>query len=185
MAGHYADIARVLRFWFQEAGPANWFQGGKAFDELCRERLLPLHERAAAGEFTAWCDAPEGCLALVLLLDQAPRNMFRGTPRMFATDARALEIARRAVERGYDQGMNEDQRAFLYLPFEHAEDIEAQRTGVRLFASGTTKADYLDFACLHLGIIHRFGRFPHRNAVLGRETTAEEEAFLGLPGSGF
>lgn len=185
MAQHYAEIVRVLRFWFEEAGAQRWFAASEEFDALCRDRLLDCHERAAAGEFQAWGEAPEGSLALCILLDQAPRNMFRGTPRMFATDAAALTVARNAVEREFDAGMNEDQRAFLYLPFEHAEDMEDQRTALRLFAGRTTSPVYLDFAAKHLVIVSRFGRFPHRNAVLGRETTAEEAQFLKLPDSGF
>lgn len=185
MSGHYAAIRTVLSFWFQESGPDLWFQGGADFDARVAERLGPLHERAAAGAFDAWGDTPEGCLALCVLLDQAPRNMFRGTARAFATDARALEIAKGAVARGFDRGMAEDQRLFLYLPFEHAEDMECQRRSVRLFAANTGDPRYLDYACRHLAVIAMFGRFPHRNAVLGRESTAEEAAFLAIPGSGF
>lgn len=185
MGQHYAEIVRILRFWFTEAGPERWFAADPAFDALCREQMLECHERAAAGEFAAWGEAPEGALALCLLLDQAPRNMFRGSSRMYATDAMALEVARTAVEREFDRGMTEDQRTFLYLPFEHAEDIEAQRMAVRLFATRTQKPGYLDYAAMHLAIVARFGRFPHRNAILGRETTPEEAEFLKQPGSGF
>ncbi len=185
MSGQYAPIRTVLTFWFQDSGPTMWFQGGADFDARVTERLGALYGRAAAGEFDAWCDTPEGCLALCILLDQAPRNMFRGSPRAFATDARALEIARAAVARGYDRGMAETQRIFLYLPFEHAEDMEAQRQAVRLFAANTAEPIYLDYAARHLAVIAMFGRFPHRNAILGRQSTAEETAFLAVPGSGF
>jgi len=185
MAGHYAEIVRVLHFWFQESGPSKWFNAGAEFDRLVAERLGDCHERAARGEYDAWREAPEGCLALVILLDQIPRNIYRGTPRAYATDAKALETARYGVEKGYDQGMNDDQRAFLYLPFEHAEDMEAQRMAVRLYAGRTQNPEHLDYACRHLVIIGRFGRFPHRNVILGRESTPEEVAFLQMPGSSF
>lgn len=185
MSGNYAALTRVLRFWFQEAGPKDWFAGDAAFDQRTGAALGELHGQAAAGAFDAWRDAPEGCLALCILLDQVPRHIFRGTPRAFATDAQALAVARHAVDKGFDLGMAEDQRLFVYLPFEHAEDMDSQRQSVRLFASRTTNADHLDYACLHLAVICRFGRFPHRNAALGRETTPEEQAFLAQPGSGF
>ncbi len=185
MSGNYAALTRVLRFWFQEAGPKDWFAADPGFDQRTTAALGELHAQAAAGAFTAWQEAPEGCLALCILLDQAPRNMFRGSPRAFASDAQALAVARHAVDKGFDLGMAEDQRLFVYLPFEHAEDMDSQRRSVRLFAARTAKPDYLDYACLHLAIISRFGRFPHRNAVLGRKTTAEEQAFLAQPGSGF
>lgn len=185
MAGHYAEIVRTLRFWFEEAGAASWFNGGTAFDALCRERLADLHEAAAAGTHDAWGETPEGSLALCILLDQVPRNVFRGTPRAFASDARALAVARVAVERGFDLGMREEQRVFLYLPFEHSESLDDQRAAVRLFAARTADPLWLDYACLHLAVIRRFGRFPHRNAVLGRETTPQEAAWLAMPDSGF
>lgn len=185
MAGHYAEIVRTLRFWFEEAGPEAWFKGGPGFDTLCRERLGDLHGQAAAGTHDAWAGTPEGSLALCILLDQVPRNIFRGTARAFATDARALEVARAALERGFDQGMREEQRVFLYLPFEHSESLEDQRTAVRLFAGRTVDPLWLDYACRHLAVIHRYGRFPHRNAALGRETTAAEAAWLAMPDSGF
>jgi len=178
-------IDHILNFWFQEAGPENWFRGGEAFDRLCRERLLEPHEQAAAGAFDQWRTSPDGCLALCLLLDQAPRNMFRGTPRMYATDAPALAVAEHALARSFDAGMDEDRRAFLYLPLEHSEVIDNQRRCLRLFAERTSKPLYLDYAAKHLVIVERFGRFPHRNAILGRETTAEEAQFLAMPGSGF
>ena len=185
MGAHYADIVRVLRFWFEEAGPAKWFGGGPEFDALVRERLHALHLEAARGDHDAWAETPEGALALMILLDQAPRNMFRGTAGAFATDAKARELARAALDRGLDQGMAEDQRAFLYLPFELSEDIEDQRLAVRLFEERTQKPVYHDYARRHLAVIERFGRFPHRNGILGRPSTPEEEAFLKEPGSSF
>lgn len=185
MSGKYAAIHPILSFWFQEAGAKMWFQGGPTFDAQVRDRLADLYEHAASGAFDGWCDAPEGCLALCILLDQVPRNIFRGSARAFATDAKALEIAKSVVARGYDSGMTEDQRLFIYLPFEHSENLEDQRQSVRLIAANTADPLYLDYACRHLAVIAMFGRFPHRNAIIGRTSTPAEEAFLALPGSGF
>ncbi|WP_240002395.1 DUF924 family protein [Oleisolibacter albus] len=180
-----AAITRILRFWFEEAGPALWFNGGDAFDAQVTQVLAADHVRAVAGELDRWRDTAAGCLALCLLLDQAPRNMYRGTARAFASDFAALAVAEHAVARRFDLALAEVERVFLYLPFEHAESLEQQRRCVRLFAGRVADPSYLDFACRHLVIVERFGRFPHRNAILGRETTAEEAQFLALPGSGF
>ncbi|WP_029012557.1 DUF924 family protein [Niveispirillum irakense] len=181
-----ADSAMVLDFWFgPQAGPAAWFNGEEAFDRLVAERLGALHEQAASGDLAGWAGDGDGALALCILLDQVPRNIFRGTARAFATDAAALDVARKAVAAGMDLPMTEDRRAFFYLPFEHAEAMEEQRTAVRLFAGRTTNPVYLDYACRHLVVIAEFGRFPHRNPLLGRDSTPEEQEYLARPGAGF
>ena len=170
----------VLAFW-RAAGPDKWFTKDAAFDAEIRTRFLATYEAAAAGAL-AWDDTPEGTLALLIVLDQFPRNMFRGSARAFATDPLARAVAVRAIERGFDRQIAVAERGFFYLPFEHSETLADQERGVALNrASGD--ADALKWAELHADIIRRFGRFPHRNAVLGRATTPEEQAFLD--GGGF
>ena len=166
----------VIAFW-REAGPDRWFEKDTAFDEQIRARFLALHEAAAAGALSAWETSADGALALLLLLDQFPRNMFRGQARMFATDRLARAIAAGALVRGFDAQAAPDMRAFFYLPFEHSEDIADQERALMLYRAAGD-ADSLKWAELHADIIRRFGRFPHRNAVLGRVTTPEEQAFL-------
>jgi uncharacterized protein (DUF924 family) len=172
--------ADVLAFW-RAAGPKRWFEKDAAFDDDIRRRFLEAHEAAAAGKLTAWEASAEGALALLILLDQFPRNMFRGQPRMFASDPLALAIASRAILNGFD-GLFPDLRSFFYLPFMHSEDLADQERAVAFYRA-CNDADNLKWADLHADIIRRFGRFPHRNAVLGRITTSEEQAFLD--GGGF
>jgi uncharacterized protein (DUF924 family) len=176
----------VLAFWFGEAGPDRWFAPDHAFDGLCRERLGALHEAAAAGDLDQWRATPEGALALVILLDQVPRNVHRGTPRAFATDSLARTVASEAIARGFDEDMALDRRMFLYLPFEHGESLEDQERSLALFAifRDVDPEKWL-YAERHAEIIRRFGRFPHRNAILGRTSTPEEIAFLREPNSSF
>jgi uncharacterized protein (DUF924 family) len=172
--------ATVLAFW-RAAGPDKWFTRDAAFDAEIRERFLATYEAAAAGAL-AWDDDPDSALALVLVLDQFPRNMFRDSARAFAADPLARTVASRAIARGFDQKIAVAERSFFYLPFEHSEELADQARCVALNrASGD--ADALKWAELHADIIRRFARFPHRNAVLGRATTPEEQAFLG--GGGF
>ena len=175
--------ADVLAFW-RAAGREKWFGGGAAFDEEVRAALLPAHEAAVAGALDAWRETPEGALAWIILTDQVPRNAFRGTPRAFATDARALEAAERAVERGFDGApeIAPALRTFFYLPFMHAEDRAAQARGVDLYRA-LGQEEGMAFALGHKEIIDRFGRFPHRNPILGRQMSAEEQAYLD--GGGF
>ncbi|MFV3073853.1 DUF924 family protein [Niveispirillum fermenti] len=180
-----SDVDGVLSFWFDEAGPAKWFGGGPDFDVLVTQRLLAAHLAASAGDLADWTMTPEGTLALCILLDQAPRNMFRGTARAFASDEQALLVATDAVAREQDLMLPDNQRLFIYLPFEHSEKIEDQRLAVRLFANRTRDPTLLDYACRHLAVIAQYGRFPHRNKMLGRESTPDELAYLALPGSGF
>ena len=181
MAAHQPTAEDVLAFWFTD--PARWWRKDPAFDADVHERFLALHEAVDRGEHEDWLDTPRGALAYVVVLDQFSRNMFRGTARSFTSDARARAGARLAVERGDDRGLSDDERPFLYMPFMHSEDLADQDRCCALFAA--SRADQLRYAELHRDIIRRFGRFPHRNAVLGRASTPEEEEFLKQPGSSF
>jgi uncharacterized protein (DUF924 family) len=173
--------AEVIAFW-REAGPERWFKKDDSFDEEIRSRFLGLHERAATGELKDWENSAEGTLALLLLFDQFPRNMFRGTARAFATDELARAITASALLKGFDAQVAPDMRAFFYLPFEHSEDLADQERGIALYKAAGDD-DGLKWAHIHADIIRRFGRFPHRNPMLGRTTTSEEQAFLD--GGGF
>ncbi len=168
--------ADVVSFWIK-AGPKAWFGKSEAFDAEIRQRLEALHHAAARGELDDWAATPEGALALLLLLDQFSRNLFRGSPHAFATDPKARKVAREAVDRGFDGQIDPELRQFFYLPFEHSEDMADQARSLAL-TEACGDADLAKWAKLHRGIIQRFGRFPHRNAELGRPSTAEEAAFL-------
>ncbi|WP_279356790.1 DUF924 family protein [Methylobacterium indicum] len=175
-----AGPAELVAFW-RKAGLDRWFTADPAFDAACRA-YRPLHEAAARGELAAWEATPEGALALVLLLDQFPRNLFRGTPRAWATDAAALAAAERALARGHDRAIEPGLRIFLYMPLTHAEDRDLQERSVALFAALGLPV-HLDAAIEHRDLIRRFGRFPHRNAVLGRPETAAERDYLAGEGA--
>lgn len=177
-----ARAADVIAFW-REAGPKAWFKKDEAFDAEIRRRYLATHEAAAAGQLSAWEHSAEGALALLILLDQFPRNIFRGQARMFASDSLARAIAAGAIVRGFDAQADKAMRGFFYLPFEHSEDMADQERCVA-FYKAIDDADGLKWAELHADIIRRFGRFPHRNAVLGRATTPEEQKFLDEGGFG-
>ena len=166
----------VVAFW-RQAGPERWFSKDESFDASCRARFLAAHEHAAAGDLAAWEGTPEGALALLILLDQMPRNMFRGDPRTWATDSDALRIAERAIDRGFDREVAPEMRRFFYLPFMHAEDLAAQERSVSL-NEALNDPEINRFARHHRDIVARFGRFPHRNEVLGRMSTPDEIAFL-------
>jgi uncharacterized protein (DUF924 family) len=191
--GDQAAAAEVLLFWFgarevRGRRDKRWFGKDEAFDRECRARFLVLHERAAAGELSAWKNRAAECLALILLLDQVPRNMFRGTRRAFATDSLALEAARHALAQGFHREMLPVERLFLYLPFEHSERLADQIAACELSQPLEAFAETEDayrYAFAHRRIIERFGRFPHRNAILGRDSTPEEVEFLKQPGSSF
>lgn len=174
----------VIDFWFVEIDQARWFEPTPALDRAIRDRFGALYEQAAAGELDRWRAHPEGCLALCLLLDQFPRNMFRGEARAFATDARARSVAGHALAEGFDRALPKDQLLFLYLPFEHSEDLADQNRSVALFEA-LGNDGLVDYAVRHQRIVARFGRFPHRNRLLGRATTADEAAFLEEPDSSF
>ena len=187
----------VLEFWFDAAPGAPgygrmrevWFEGkNPLFDAEVRARLGAAHERAVAGAIGNWQNTPRGALALVILLDQVPRNIFRGTPRAFASDAQARETARAAIARSHDRALLPNERLFLYLPFEHSEDLADQERAIALVASLAAfpdTANTIAAARRHRDIVARFGRFPHRNEALGRASTTEELAFLKEPNSSF
>jgi len=187
--------AEVLAFWFGREGEpgygefrSQWFQKDEAFDREVTDRFGALYEQAAAGELDGWREEAESCLALVIVLDQFPRNMFRGDARTHATDGKALDAAKYAIEQALDRDLPPFQRMFLYMPFMHAEDARDQRISVGLFEGLAGEAggpDVVEYAVGHRDIVERFGRFPHRNALLGRETTPEEAEFLTQPGSSF
>ncbi|MBB3342273.1 uncharacterized protein (DUF924 family) [Luteimonas sp. RC10] len=172
----------VTAFW-REAGMAKWFGGGEAFDRDCERRFRDAHFAAARRELDHWAKTAEGGLALLILLDQIPRNIFRGSAHAFATDALARHHAQALVAAGLDRAHEDALRGFVYLPFEHAEDLADQQRSVQLFAD-VGIATYRDYAQAHLDVIARFGRFPHRNHVLGRTNTPEEQAWLDA-GGGF
>lgn len=179
----------VLDFWFA-GNPSErrevWFKKNAAFDSACAGFADALNA-AKRGELDQWADTPRGALALVILLDQVSRNLHRGSPDAFAADARARELARRAVAAGFDRAVGPVERIFLYLPFEHSENLADQDESVRLFAAlhAALGGDTLGYAERHRDVIRRFGRFPHRNTVLGRANTAAEDAYLAEPGAGF
>jgi uncharacterized protein (DUF924 family) len=170
----------VLAFW-RKAGKDKWYTKNEAFDAEVRQRFLGLWQQAAAGELASWETTDDGALALVIVLDQFPRNMFRGDARTFSTDARALDVASRAIARGADKRIDPDLVEFLYMPFMHSERLADQERCIALFQNGG-RPDNVKFAEIHADIIRRFGRFPHRNEILGRATTAEERAFLDAGG---
>jgi len=176
--GDSATPAEILSFW-REAGRDRWYEKDDAFDAEVRRRYLELWRMAAAGGLSSWEASDEGALALTIVLDQFPRNMFRATAEAFASDARAIEVASRAVARGADRRVEPALVEFLYMPFMHSEHLADQLRCVELFRDSP---DNIEYAEQHADIIRRFGRFPHRNRVLGRETTAEEQAFLEAGG---
>jgi uncharacterized protein (DUF924 family) len=175
----------VLGFWFAEGREEQWFATGEAFDGAVRRTLLSHLEAARLGKYDDWRREPRGCLALVILFDQVPRNVFRGTPRAFIHDAAAREVTRHALALGFDRALGPVERVFLYLPLEHSEDLKDQQDCVRLVAVLENAAEFLSYAERHRDVIARFGRFPHRNAVLGRESSEEELEFLQQPNSSF
>lgn len=173
----------VLGFWFGQP-PARWFKKDPVFDQEIRDRFGALHGEVVLGQHDGWLTTARGRLAAIIVLDQFSRNMFRDTPGMFASDPRALEIALEGLTRGDDRALSPAERPFLFMPLMHAEDRAAQDRCVELFAALGGEQG-LDFAEQHRAIVQRFGRFPHRNAILGRTSTPEEVEFLAQPGSSF
>ena len=174
----------VLQFWFHEVAPAQWWKVDPAFDRLIAERFGDLHRRAACAELFEWRADPRGWLAEVLVLDQFSRNIHRGSRRAFENDGLALALAQEAVAAKADAALPVEQRAFLYMPYMHSESRLIHQVAERLFRENASP-DSHDFELRHKAIIDRFGRYPHRNAVLGRVSTPEEVAFLATPGSSF
>lgn len=178
-----SDPISVLTFWLEEIGPDNWYAGGAAIDALCRERCGDLWQAAHDGGLDHWVDGAVGTLAYLILTDQIPRNIHRDTALAFATDRLALQAARTAVERGWDLNAPEPERQFFYLPFEHSEDPADQALAVRLLTERmASDPDMALHARAHQDIIRRYGRFPTRNAALGRVTTIEEQVYLDQGG---
>ena len=174
----------ILKFWFEEIDPAKWWAKDDAFDQLIRARFSQLHARAARCELYEWRAEARGRLAEVIVLDQFSRNMYRGSPLSFASDALALALAQEAVAAKADEGLSPTERSFLYLPFMHSESLAIHAVALELYRKNGTESN-LDYEIRHKQIIERYGRYPHRNAILGRQSTDEEIEFLKQPGSGF
>jgi len=169
----------VLTFWFDETSPKQWFKSDPAFDEVIRERFGAVHEEAAAGHCEGWLETGEGALALVILLDQFSRNLYRGDARAFAQDQNARDCADRALEKGHDIVCRDDRRAFFYMPYMHAEDLEIQEKCIALIRERLGEdSGNVPYAIWHRDLIQEYGRFPFRNKALGRESTPEEIAYL-------
>ena len=175
---------QVLDFWFVEHSAADWFSKNPAFDQAIAERFLDTYWQAAAGELSAWRQTAQGRLAEIIVLDQFARNLFRDQAQQFAADAMALVLAQEAIAQGFDQQLAAQQRLFMYMPYMHSESAAIHERAVALFTA-LGLPDNLDFEYKHQAIIDRFGRYPHRNALLGRASTAEELAFLQQPNSSF
>ncbi len=187
MAGHVAEKDEVLEFWLKEIGPDGWYIAAPEVDGRIAQRFTATWRAASDGALSAWAATPAGALALLIVTDQFSRNMFRGDGKAFATDALARDVARRAVARGLDLARPEPERVFFYMPFEHSEELADQDWSVALMAarmSGAEGEEFAHHARVHREVIRRFGRFPYRNAALGRASTAAEEAFLAAGGYG-
>lgn len=174
----------ILSFWFEELTPAQWWQKSRLLDDDIRRRFGDLHRRACLGELFEWRTHAQGRLAEIIVLDQFSRNMYRDQPEAFAADGMALVLAQEAISAGAERGLTREQRAFLYMPMMHSESLKVHDVALALFEKNGV-ADNLAFEQRHREIIVRFGRYPHRNAILGRASTAEERTFLQQPGSGF
>jgi len=175
---------QVLEFWFHQIDPKLWWNGGEAFDAEVKARFLPTLEQAARGELYRWRRAPQGRLAEVIVLDQFPRNIHRHTPAAFACDGMALVLAQEAVAAGADRELSATERVFLYLPYMHSESAAIHEQAERLYRDNGLQDNYR-YELRHKAIVDRFGRYPHRNAILGRASTVEEIEFLKQPGSRF
>jgi uncharacterized protein (DUF924 family) len=174
----------IVDFWFEEIEPALWWKKDDGFDALLIERFLEIHKRATLCELYEWRSEPEGRLAEIIILDQFSRNMFRGSALAFANDAMALILSQEAIACGADQALTPGQRTFLYMPFMHSESLQIHEVAVELYRSNGNPGN-LDFELKHKKIIEKFGRYPHRNKVLGRQSTNDEIEFLTQPGSSF
>jgi uncharacterized protein (DUF924 family) len=175
----------VIKFWFEELTPRQWFEKDASVDDMIQQRFLAVHKQASQSELYEWRHSPKGRLAEVIVLDQFSRNLFRNLPKSFSQDALALALAQETIHTGDDQKISPAQRVFLYMPFMHSESKLIHERAVTLYQSLTGFPDNLNFELRHKAIIDRFGRFPHRNVILGRASTAEEMEFLKQPGSSF
>jgi len=176
--------AEILKFWFEELEPKQWWVKDLELDQLIIARFSEIHARAACCELSAWRKTGQGRLAEIIVLDQFSRNMFRGSPLSFACDPLALALSQEALAAGVDQLLSPVERTFIYMPFMHSESLQIHDEAVELFRRNGLQGNF-DYELKHKAIIERFGRYPHRNEILGRESTAEEIAFLQKPGSGF
>ena len=180
------NISDVLNFWFSERVKEKWWDKDADFDDEIRDAFEETHKAAKAGELDGWAETPDGALALVIALEQFPRNMYRDDPKAFAADPKAREVARLALAREFDLQIEDlDRRSFLYLPFEHSEDMADQHLSVKLYRERIGVERKIEFADAHFEVIKQFGRFPHRNKCLGRPNTPEEEKYLEDPDAGF
>jgi len=167
----------ILDYWYSERMQKRWFASTPSLDQEIRDRYQALWERAAAGELDDWRDTAEGALALIIVLDQFPLNMFRGQPESFHTERQAVAVSKNALDRGFDEQLPKDRLAFLFMPLMHSEKLEEQDLSVRLFRQHGLTAN-LKFAEHHRELVRKYGRFPHRNAILGRQSTPDEQAYL-------
>lgn len=176
----------ILDFWFVQTQPQQWFQVNETFDALITEKFEDAYNEAVSGQYDEWQNSADGALALIVLLDHMPRNMYRGTPKAFASDKKALIVSKFAVSKGLDQVHSAQKRRFIYLPFEHSENLNDQRRAVELFEKikGDAPMGY-EYALRHMDVIDKYGRFPHRNEILGRDNTPEEDEYLSHEGAGF
>lgn len=172
------DYTPIIDFWVNEIGPKGWYNGPPDLDAIIRARFMADWEKADAGGFADWADTPNGCLAYLILTDQFPRNMFRDDARAFATDTKAYNVAKRAIERNFDRKITGRERQFFYMPFEHSEDIADQARSVHFMEQRMIDGDDVLHARAHQEIIRQFGRFPYRNKALGRVNSKEEQVFL-------
>ncbi|HLX54817.1 MAG TPA: DUF924 family protein [Aquella sp.] len=180
----FSNYQEVIDFWFNEINPKQWWEKSPQFDDSIRQRFGNLHKAAINGELWAWRSNPLGALAEIILIDQFSRNMYRDTPLAFAYDSMALVLAQTAHKNKLDQELTPTMRAFLYLPFMHSESVLIHQEAVKLFQQAGME-DNLDFELKHKAIIDRFGRYPHRNSILGRESTLKEITFLQTENSSF
>ena len=176
----------ILKFWFDETDQNLWFQSSSDFDSEIENRFENDYKLAVQGLYDEWVSEPRGTLALIILLDQFPRNMYRGTPKAFASDDKALSLSQFAIKEDQDTGLSPHEKMFLYMPFQHSEDLEIQEKSIQLFKSlNKDMPQAYDYAIRHYDVINEFGRFPHRNTILGRQSTSAEKDYLKQPDSGF
>lgn len=178
------DYKGVLEFWFNQLSTADWWKKDVGLDNLIKTQFLELHQQASHGELFEWRNTSQGSLAEIIILDQFSRNIFRDTPQSFSSDGMALILAQEAISKTFDKELEPTQRAFLYMPFMHSESLIIHQQAKKLFSQPEMRANY-DFELKHAAIIEKFGRYPHRNSILGRESTPEELIFLTQPNSSF